>query len=106
MTDRDKAIALEIVRQMGRMFPMMVGLKKISVLKNGAMISWKARAKGKINTMKVVLNGNDLYDVEFLRLWNSKTKGPQITTVAEHSGIYNDMMPELFEKETGLYVSL
>ena len=37
---------------------------------------------------------------------SSKPRVPKKTTVVKHTGIYNDQLVELFEKATGLYLSL
>jgi hypothetical protein len=43
----------------------------------------------------------DTYDITFSKIW-----GVKIAEVASHDGIYCDMMQDLIEKETGLYLSL
>ena len=60
----------------------------------------KNQASGASNQIKVSLNGKDLYDVEFGRVW-----GPKYTVKSEHTDVYADQLVSLFEKETGMYLS-
>ncbi len=53
------------------------------------------------NIMYITLNENDLYDVKIC-----KFKGVDIKTVKEVYGAYADMLQTLFEKTTGLIISL
>ena len=55
----------------------------------------------KINHVKIVLNGNDLYDVTFGRI-----QGNNFSVISEHKDVYNDDLRPLFESETGLRTSL
>jgi hypothetical protein len=55
----------------------------------------------KVNYIKILLNGNDLYDIEFGRIYGNTYK-----VIAEHSDIYSDQLRSLFESETGLRTSL
>lgn len=90
----------------------MVGVKNIlqDGDKNWIRVSFKGSRK--CNTMTVKLNGLDLLDVEFGKLVNKRVKDsvigikmPVIETKAKHDSIYIDMLKEIFEQETGLYLS-
>ena len=50
-----------------------------------------------------MLNGSDLYDVQFLKI--NMTKQTHVI-VSEHCDMFNDQLRELFERETGLYTHL
>lgn len=54
----------------------------------------------KINHVKIILNGSDLYDVTFGRIY-----GHKYTIISEHSDVYCDDLRQLFESETGLRTS-
>ena len=54
-----------------------------------------------INYVKILLNGSDLYDVEFGRIYGNK-----YTVLNTYSDIYCDQLRELFETETGLATHL
>lgn len=55
----------------------------------------------KCTHVRVTLEPSDTYKVEFIKVTGIKT-----TTVAEYDDIYNDMLKELVEKKTNLYLSL
>jgi len=55
----------------------------------------------KINHVKIVLNGSDLYDITFGRI-----HGNNFSVISEHKDVYNDDLRPLFESETGLRTSL
>ena len=84
-------------------FKVMTGMTQASYSEEERSLSlkWKAQSKNKSNYMKIRLTPDDLYTVEFGRIWGSKFK-----EISKHEGIYNDMLKELFESETGLYLSL
>jgi hypothetical protein len=56
-----------------------------------------ARAKDRINMVRVKLDPSDTYSVVFLRAWKSGIK-----EIDCYSGIYCDQLGELFERRTGL----
>ena len=58
-------------------------------------------AKEGINRIVVILNGLDLYDVQFYREW-----GMNLNLKKEVNNIYNDMLVDTFEKETGFFLSM
>lgn len=51
--------------------------------------------------LRITLNASDTYTMEFLKM----SKG-EVKTAAEHNGVYNDMLQDIFTRETGLYTSL
>ncbi len=55
----------------------------------------------KVNYVKIILNGLDLYNVEFGRI-----RGNNYTVLSSFEDIYAEDLIELFEKETGLYAHL
>jgi len=58
-------------------------------------------AKNKANIINIRLAGDDTYTVTFTKIW-----GTNLTAISEHKGIYFDMLKNLFESETSLYLSL
>jgi hypothetical protein len=104
---RDVEIAGIILQQLGGKgrLKAMCGAKYFAAIKSGLSFRMPSHfAKNGINVVEITLNPADTYDVKFKKL------GPapkyDITVVSEHDGIYNDMLRELFEKETGLYLTL
>lgn len=98
-SERNLEIANTILRQMGGTgrLGLMVGAKNFVAIEDGVRFKIGNRS---INRIEIRLNGKDLYDMKFLRIWGSKT-----TVKAEHEDVYADMLVDLFEKETGLYLS-
>jgi hypothetical protein len=66
-----------------------------------ASFRFTAKAKNKANYMKIILNGKDLYDIEF-----GYIRSMNYTVRSEVTDMYFDSMKEYFETETGLYLSL
>lgn len=62
---------------------------------------FKAKAKNKSNYVKITLNGHDLYDVEFGRIYANK-----YTVISTHEDIYAEDLKYLLFNETQLYTSL
>lgn len=97
------SVAKTILQQMGGRVGMMTGAKDFLDLGNGVKFSLpRGSAKDKINMVKITLNGNDLYDIEFLQYRPRKF---DVVTVKECNDIYCDMLKEIFEENTGLYLS-
>ncbi len=96
----DMSIAKIILQQLGGQgkLVMMTGAYNFVAIKNGIAFKIKNR---KVNYIKIVLNGKDLYDVTF-----SKIFGTSIKTVSEHNDVYFDELIPLFEKQTGMYLKL
>lgn len=66
-----------------------------------AAFRFTAKARNKANYMKITLNSNDLYNVEF-----GYIRAAKYTVRSEINDMYFDSLKEYFEKETGLYLSL
>lgn len=81
----------------------MIGAKNFSFSSADyyAAFKWVAKSKNKANYLKIHLNGKDLYDVEFGRVYGSK-----YTVKSTHNDVYAEDLINLFETETGLYLSL
>lgn len=93
-------IAKVILDQLGGQgkLVVMTGAYNFIALKNGVAFKLKSR---KANYVKIVLNGNDLYDIEFQKLIGTKSK-----KIAEYNDIYFDQLIPIVEKETGMYLKL
>jgi hypothetical protein len=109
-----KEISMTILKQMGgtNRLKAFVNGRDFIYSKDGTTVFTFSLSK-KANGVKIRLNGNDLYDVEFVKVGfkyekiegtNIKFKTATRKTVSEHSDIYNDQLIELFERETGLYL--
>lgn len=74
--------------------------KYFGAVENGLTFRFTAKAKNKANQVRVTLEPSDTYKVEFLRIF-----GNTVTTCSEHTMIYCDQLVDLFEQETGLYLT-
>ena len=81
----------------------MIGAKHFAQSKEDKYVGFKfaAKAKNKANYCRITLNAMDLYNVDFMSI-----RGASVKTVESHENIYNDMLKNLFEQSTGLYLSL
>ena len=59
-------------------------------------LRFKFKGSRKVNCLKVTLNSLDLYKMEFY--------SPRGKLVKEVDGVYCDMLVDIFEKTTGLYL--
>jgi hypothetical protein len=93
-------IAKTILQQLGGQgrLIMFTGANNFVALKNGVTFKIKNR---KVNFIKITLNSLDLYDVYFYKLAAGNLK-----LISEHNDIYFDELIPLFEKQTGMYLSL
>lgn|ERR1700690_3399474 len=99
-----KACAMEIIRQLGGgHFIAMTGACQFVYdhKLDYANVTFKFKGSRVANYCKITLDGSDTYVVEFLKITATALK-----TVAEHKGIYNDMLQAYFTEVTGLHTSL
>ena len=101
----DMTVATEILRQLGgRQFQVMTGAKNFVGDEDRLGFALPGRpgfVRNGINHVTVILEPSDTYRVMFRRI-----RGRNLTTVSEHSDIYNDQLRGLFEDVTGLRTSL
>ena len=97
-TTDEMTIAKVILEQIGgiRKLVLMTGASNFVALKNGVSFKIKNR---KVNFVKIILNGNDLYDMYFGKIISGNVK-----LVSEKMDIYNDQLVDIFESETGMYL--
>ena len=100
--EQRKEIAQTIINQLGgRRFMLMTGVKQFIMEECG--VSFKIGRNGsKSNHVVVEYDyGRDLYNLVFGKIYNGTYKELERT-----DGIYFDMLEELFENYTGLYLRL
>lgn len=114
---KNPQIAQDILTQLGgNKFLVMTGCKTLVDMGNGIRMTLSGIANTKAKWLYITLNSMDTYDMKFvgekkklnkeMSVGTFKCYDSEIYTVSEHKGIYNDMLRELFTKETGLYTSL
>ena len=93
-------VAQTIAKQLGNKALVMMGAKNLVAGKKDLSFRIGRNSKG-INYIKITLTAMDTYDVEFgaIRGMNYKIK-------SEAKGIYADMLHDVIEKNTGMYLSL
>lgn len=86
-----------------RVLALMTGAKDFVAIDNGTVFSLPARsAKNGINRVRITLLPSDTYKVEFLKY---RPRQLDVVPVTVHEDIYCDQLKDIFEKETGLYLS-
>jgi hypothetical protein len=94
-------VAATIRQQVGSRAFVMMGSRLI--LEDERSILFEIRGCPKINKARITLEPTDTYRVEFFKI---ARRGLDVTTVADHEGVYADSLRPLIEKQTGLYLSL
>jgi AraC-like DNA-binding protein len=98
-------VANEIIRQLGgRKFTVMTGASDYMAIDDGLTFRIPGTiTKNRINRVRVILDPSDTYTVSF---WNYRKQKnihtPSMKKIAEHTGIYDDMLQKIFTAETGL----
>lgn len=80
---------------------MMIGAHTFTQSDRALTFKFKARAKDGINCVRITLQADDCYRVEFIRL-----RGVDFWTKGDVEGVYNDSLKRLIESKTGLSLSL
>jgi len=93
--------AKTIASQLGgtRKLSVMIGAKNFGG--DDASLSFHFKGSKAANMVKITLNSDDLYKVDFYKRWSS-----DVQLVKSVDNIYFDTLIETFEKTTGLYLSL
>lgn len=102
-TSTDMTVANTIAQQMGGTgrLSVMVGAKHFAGSENSLQFHFKGCRKA--NIVKVELSPLDTYTVTFYK-YNKRTL--ECPVIKETEGVYCDMLKEIFENFTGLYLSL
>ena len=98
-------VADTIIAQFGgaRRLSTMCGCKDFMAIESGVQFGIGSNAKG-VNKVVVKLTAADLYDVEFGAV--RRVKGVLTFKVLDRTeGAYAEMLPELFERATGMYLT-
>ncbi len=111
---RNQEIAQVILQQLGgRRFLAMTGAKNLLAIESGLSLKLpSAFAKDGINYVKVELDDNDTYRLTFQAVRVIRDKGGRVDpdasvrTISETELVYADSLCEVFERHTGLALSL
>lgn len=100
--DMKNQIAQTILSQLGgNKFIAMTGSHSFTALENGLVFKIK-KNKSQASALRVILNGNDTYSMEFLKV-NLKVGVVFVKTLDD---VYCDMLQDIFTETTGFYTSL
>lgn len=100
----DVQIAQTILDQLGgSQFVALTGARNFVAGADLVQFSLPSGAKSRINKVRITLDPSDTYTVEF---FNLNLRAGSCSLVSAHSDIYCDSLQDLFERETGLYVTL
>lgn len=95
-------VAQTILEQLGgNKFIVMVGAHSLTSDKNALIFKLRAQNEKHIKAVKVVLNGKDLYDIEFYSI-----QGYEFKTVGIANDVYNENLQDVFTSYTGLATKL
>lgn len=103
---RNQEIAQVILQQLGGTgrLAVMTGAKDFMAIENGVQFSIGRNAKS-VNKVRIVLTADDLYNVEFGAV--RRVKGvPTYKVLDSTQGAFADMLPQLFEAATGMYLTM
>lgn len=97
----DTIIAEEILKQLGgmRRLNAFMGAYNFVAVADGRGVSFRIKNR-KVNYVKIVLNGKDLYDIQFGRI-----RGIDFKIVDERNDVYVDNLKKFVEAGTGMYLS-
>jgi len=99
-------IAQTIAKQLGgaNKLKAMVNAKYFCCLSVPPGLQFRFSGSKIANHVKIELNSMDTYDVTFMKIGNAPKFN--ITNEQTFKGIYNDMLINLFEQTTKLYITL
>lgn len=96
----DYSVAQTILNQLGGMKRLVIMTGAYNFVASSNAVSFRIKNR-KVNYIKITLNGKDLYDVKFSRIFNYQEK-----VVAELNDIYFDQLIPIFEQNTGMYLKM
>lgn len=92
-----------IISQLGGMNRLHAFVGAYNFVDHGGKLVFRFKGSRKWNMLEIELDeGLDLYNLRFMKYSPSKLA---IVSELEESGVYADMLVEMFERVTGLYLS-
>jgi len=97
-------IALNILDQMGGRgrIATMLGTKRFFSYDDGVAFSFSNKKRSAPNQVKITLDPSDTYTMTFLRV----SRNGDFKEKGRFTRIYADQLVEIFERQTGLFLSL
>jgi hypothetical protein len=98
----DLTIAKTILEQLGgNRFVLMTGAKNMAGSSDSLSFKLPSNPKKVTHVMIKYDEARDLYNMKFMNI-----RGVNVKYLAEHEGVYFDMLQDLFTQETGFYTKL
>lgn len=102
--NNNNPVAQIILEQLGGFrFIAMTGAKNLGATSNSLRFNISSRNKAKANGVEITLNASDTYTVHF---YSINKRDWTVDTKKQVSGVYADMLQDLFTEVTGLYTKL
>jgi hypothetical protein len=103
INSENSCIAKTILAQLGgHRFCTMTGAKDFLIINKGLQLHFPGRfTHGNIDTLRVTLNDQDLYDLEFIKRGN-KRNGFDSKVVETVKDVYAENLQQIFTRVTGL----
>jgi hypothetical protein len=98
---KNPEIAKTILQQMRGMGRLKCMLGAYNFADHGNGVSFRFKGSKVANYIKVTLDADDTYSFELGKIW-----GHQYKVKKSYDSIYCDQLVEIFERDTGLYLSL
>jgi hypothetical protein len=105
-TEQRQAIAATIARQLAGSYgaiAAMTGAKNFVAHEAGLSFKFPNRKRSLPNFCQITLGADDTYTVRFCRIGK---RGLEVNELGTVEGVYCDMLTNLFETRTGLFLSL
>ena len=96
-------IAREIARQIGNEAFMLMGSTGGTMLADVDSLTFGVKGSGRVNRIRVKLDPSDTYTLTFYKI--GRAPKCSVAKVDEIKGVYVDMLHDLIEAGTGLFVS-
>jgi hypothetical protein len=98
----DMTVANTILRQMGGAgrLKAMTGANSFVGTENSVSFRWPSQRPSTGNAIRITLDPDDTYTVDFLRVNKNGAE-----SVKRLEGIYADQLMDIFERQTGLYLT-
>ena len=104
-----KQFASTVIKQMGNHLQSMISAYNMTCgvsQKGNLQFQFKFRGSRSYNYCQVTLNDNDLYTLKIGQIRRYRKGQHPLVVRYEQDGLYSDMLKPIFEKQTGLYLTL
>lgn len=97
MTKNQEIASIILTQLGGSRIKSFLGTKHFVAIENG--LAFRFKGTNHSNYIEITLNGLDLYDIKFKKIW-----GNQVKTIQIFENIYCDQLIDIFESTTNLFL--